>query len=528
MTRILTSLRYRFFLALGAVLLMALVALAIIAQQFVIPALLAKEDEYATAELDRAMRAIDNELTHLSLLNKDWATWDDSYAFMQGSQTGYLESNLDDALVFEDARLRMMAFLTVDGTPYRIAGIDPEDGSYASCPGLFDECGWATPFVQSLMDKVATGTTETRHTWLLAAPERALVSIWPIVRGDGSGPIMGWLSMVRTMDEEWFARFEEGTGLSLSVDAVESAVDVLPPQTIERADSQAMTATRAIPAAPQDHYLRLQVSLQRQSFKASLETFRFALYWTVGLLIVVVVVVLILLERMVLSPLRQFSVFTQQLQKHADAGPPLHLLNRRDEIGTLAREFQHLLEYQRRQTSSLVELSQRDPLTGLANRRLFDERLASALDLAGRTEQTVALLMVDIDSFKSYNDHYGHPAGDECLKTIAETMRRHFDQPQQLVARTGGEEFSIILPATTPEASRKQAEGLRLAVEALALPHAASTASTVVTVSIGGALFTPAQRRSAEALIDAADDALYAAKQAGRNRVSLDCADALA
>lgn len=529
MTRILTSLRYRFFLALGVVLLLALAALGVIAQQLVIPVLLAKENDFASAELDRARRAIDNEMHHLSLLNKDWATWDDSYAFLQGQGEDYLEANLVDGLVFEDANLSMMIFLEADGTPYWIAGLAPETDAYAACPGLEGDCSWAEPIVTSLQKHIAEEIDQDTQAWLNAEPQRSMVSVWPVVKSDGSGPAIGWLAMVRAIDGDWLTRLEESTGIALALNVVETTGSRLPTASIERVDSETMIATRAIEAAPREYHLEMRATLPRQSFKASIETFRFALYWTVGLLVVVVVVVLILLERMVLAPLRQFAAFTQHLQRHGGSanGTPPALLARRDEIGMLAREFQHLIDYQQRRTSTLVELSQRDPLTGLANRRLFDEYLGNMLDATNSGSQPVALLMVDIDNFKAYNDHYGHPAGDACLRTIAEAMRQQFHQQQQLVARTGGEEFSIILPIDTIESGIDQAENLRSAVERLALPHAASPSGSVVTISIGLAFATADHALGAERLIRAADSALYRAKQTGRNRVSQDSLDTL-
>ncbi|SFH47597.1 diguanylate cyclase domain-containing protein [Modicisalibacter xianhensis] len=522
MKRALNSLRYRFFLALGVVLLMALLALGVIAKVLVIPALLAKEEEYASQELDRAERAINNELKHLSLLNNDWAVWDDSYDFMQGKSPDYLETNLAEGLVFKDANLRLIAFFNPDGSPYWLAGINPGSGEYTSCSSLSDACQWTRQTVQALSTRIQNDTTQTRQTWLQASPERALVSLNPVLRSDGSGPIVGWMAMVRSMNESWFARLEESTGLPLKVRAVRDLTTAWFGTTIERIDEKSMLATRGIAALPQGYHLRLQATLPRQGFKASLETFRFALYWTIGLIIVVVSVVLILLERMILSPLRQFAAFTQQVQSGKAEEPPSALLRRRDEIGTLAREFQQLLELQRRQTSSLVELSHHDPLTGLANRRLFDQTLEETLQQAHLHSQPMGLLMVDIDSFKNYNDHFGHPAGDACLKAIADAMQRHFLRPNQLVARTGGEEFSIVLPGSSEAVCARLAESLRQAIEALGLPHPASEVSPVVTVSVGVACSAPEQPRSPQELVDAADAALYAAKQAGRNQVSME------
>ncbi|MGC3872874.1 diguanylate cyclase domain-containing protein [Halomonas sp. GXIMD04776] len=517
MTPVFDSLRYRFFFVMGIVLLVALILLALIARQLVIPALLVEEEKYATAELDRAMRAINGELNHLSLLNKDWAVWDDSYEFLQGDTGDYLKSNIADGLVFEDANLNLIIFLKADATPYWIAGIHPQSKHYTSCAGLTTDCAWARPVLESLQQRIAAGLDDKTRTWLQAQPQQAMASAWPIVKSNGDGPIAGWLLMMRPMDNDWFAELKDRAGLALSVETIDSSAAAQPRQWIERKDPQSMTAIRRLAAEPEGTLLALHAELPRHSYRTGIDDFRLVLYWIVGVL--VVVVVLLLLERMILSPLRQLAAFTQRVQQKDDIDPPRPLLQRRDEIGILARKFQQLLEHQRCQTSSLIELSQRDPLTGLANRRLFDERLTKALEAANLAHQPMTLLMIDVDNFKAYNDHYGHPAGDGCLKIIADTMSRLFNRPPQLAARTGGEEFMVILPDTTLEEGIRQAEILRQTIEAFALPHAASSVDTVVTISIGIASCTRERSQSMEALIEAADEALYAAKQSGRNRI---------
>ncbi|MDW5378005.1 diguanylate cyclase [Halomonas sp. HP20-15] len=528
MPRALSSLRYRFFTALGLVLFMALLALGLIAQFQVIPVLLAKEEQHANAELDRAQRAIDNELGHLSLFTRDWSVWDDSYHFLSGEETDYVESNLTSGLVFEDANLRAMLFLKPDGTPHLIAGLDPQSGDYVACPSASGDCAWAAPITHSVQEHVAGGPQNTLHTWLHAWPERSMVSVWPIMHSDGSGPAAGWLAMVRVMNDQWLARLQQSTDIEMRLETAGSTGPHPQLSQITRTDERYMQASRLIEAAPSGYSISLQTTLPRTQFQANLGTFRFALYWTLGLLVVVVVVVLILLERMILLPLRQLARFTESVQSTEWNDAPSRLVRRSDEIGQLAHAFQRLLDYQRRQTHSLVELSQHDPLTGLANRRLFDERLSHALTKAAQSNQALALIMVDIDHFKAYNDHYGHPAGDRCLIAIASAMRERFEEPPQLVARTGGEEFMIILPAMTTAAGLERAETLRQAIAALRLEHAASPTASVVTVSIGVACYVPPRAIDSEALIAAADTALYSAKQAGRDCVRLDHAMSLA
>ncbi len=168
----------------------------------------------------------------------------------------------------------------------------------------------------------------------------------------------------------------------------------------------------------------------------------------------------------------------------------------------------------------LCELSSRDPLTGLANRRHFELTLASEVDRVARAGEPALVLMIDIDHFKKINDAHGHPAGDVVLKAVAQALHDCI-RPMDTVARFGGEEFSMILPNCAPAFAQAVAERIRIRVEAM--PIAIGPGSEVkVTVSIGGA-FAPQWVRSSPLLwVERADQQLYSAKQQGRNRACLE------
>jgi diguanylate cyclase (GGDEF)-like protein len=170
---------------------------------------------------------------------------------------------------------------------------------------------------------------------------------------------------------------------------------------------------------------------------------------------------------------------------------------------------------------ALQEQSIIDPLTRIYNRRYFLRQVKKEFRRAERELYPVALIMTDVDNFKSYNDTYGHLEGDRCLKQAAEAMKNVLKRPGDCIARYGGEEFVIMLPNTPLQSAVKIAEQLRAAVEGLQIPHVASHGNEVVTVSVGVAV---ANRRGAsyEELIKKADDALYRAKQKGKNRVEAD------
>ncbi|MEW5769972.1 MAG: diguanylate cyclase [Pseudomonadota bacterium] len=167
----------------------------------------------------------------------------------------------------------------------------------------------------------------------------------------------------------------------------------------------------------------------------------------------------------------------------------------------------------------LQDLAHRDGLTGVANRRSGDAYLAETWGRLRRERQPLSLIMLDVDHFKAFNDHYGHQAGDDCLLAVAGALRKQLMRPGDMVARYGGEEFMIILPNTESDGARFLAEKLRQAVEDLGIAHARSSTAAVVTVCMGVASTLPESGKGPEDLVWEADIALYQGKRSGRNRV---------
>ncbi|OIJ39592.1 sensor domain-containing diguanylate cyclase [Massilia timonae] len=200
-----------------------------------------------------------------------------------------------------------------------------------------------------------------------------------------------------------------------------------------------------------------------------------------------------------------------------DGGQRFCLIEIRDVSGVAVRE-RRLLEH----AESLRARSYIDGLTGIANRRHFDVALERELRRAQRADGALALLLVDIDSFKAYNDHFGHQQGDSCLTMVAQELAGMLKRPADLAARYGGEEFAAVLPDTTLEQARVLADRIRAHVAGLGLQQAPAAHHPEVTLSIGVAAFDRARLNAPEALIEAADKALYAAKRGGRNRVVAD------
>jgi diguanylate cyclase (GGDEF)-like protein len=190
---------------------------------------------------------------------------------------------------------------------------------------------------------------------------------------------------------------------------------------------------------------------------------------------------------------------------------PLHprVLQARLKMHLQARESQ-------RQLNNIARV---DGLTSICNRREFDLRLMSEWSRGARSGQTLALLMIDVDKFKEYNDHYGHLRGDECLIAVAQILHGCLQRTSDLVARYGGEEFVALLPNSDLEGALTVAEDCLEALADAGIPHVKSDVTPFITVSIGVAAMLPVHEKSSTLLIEQADIALYQAKQSGRNRI---------
>ncbi|MCG9576272.1 ammonium transporter [Vibrio tubiashii] len=188
----------------------------------------------------------------------------------------------------------------------------------------------------------------------------------------------------------------------------------------------------------------------------------------------------------------------------------------------LSMTYNYLLDstnkHFRKKEQELLRMASLDPLTGIANRRVYEQAMENTMSQSHERDEDFALLILDIDYFKQYNDHYGHQLGDYCLQNICQALSRITSRKRDVFARIGGEEFAFILRNTTIEEAKKVAEALRYEVEKLEIPHAHADCD-FVTVSIGGALWDGRINLPHTALFDEADRALFKAKSKGRNQV---------
>jgi diguanylate cyclase (GGDEF)-like protein len=183
------------------------------------------------------------------------------------------------------------------------------------------------------------------------------------------------------------------------------------------------------------------------------------------------------------------------------------------DISERKKTEEQLLRLQR----ELEDLSFKDGLTGIANRRRFDTLVGQEWDAAYRSGRPISVILIDIDFFKQYNDHYGHIQGDECLRRVAVALKAGATRPRDFLARYGGEEFVLVLPETDAKGAEAVAARCREAVAEAKIAHERSSVAPMVTISLGVGTITPAATDRALGFIEAVDKRLYRAKQRGRN-----------
>jgi diguanylate cyclase (GGDEF)-like protein len=236
-----------------------------------------------------------------------------------------------------------------------------------------------------------------------------------------------------------------------------------------------------------------------------------------GILVIAIlfmVAILFFIQQRVLKRLRHINSIVQ----HKVQGKSSLLeIKGNDEITDLADTFNEFAETIEKQKAKLKIMSMTDDLTQIANRRSLDIRLQHDFELSVRQKSCLAVLLMDIDYFKRYNDNYGHGAGDECLQAVAKTLTESFQRESDFIARFGGEEFIAVLPNTDLGGAEKIAKQIFQQLHKANLPHGHSAVSDRITISMGISVSTPSQILPPEVMLKKADNALYAAKHAGKN-----------
>jgi len=482
------------------------------------------ETQNSYIDLQRILAAVEDEKERMLELAREFGAWDDTRQFVLGEHPEYPEDNFTTQW-YDEAKISMLVFTR--GEQVAWSWISPGDAVL--------QVGSIVPGIEKL------ASNETAVAWDSGRHGLMLVVAWPITSSDFSAEPVGWVIMARSYLGELQSRLARRTGLDLelaeaaSLGYADTALEANhPPRFFDRGRRRVFS----IPAANRHGNILAILEFSR------IKPLNAILYRLIGMLTFLIlastsIVALILrqeMRKLVIKPLELVTDFLQAREKGMTRSLPLNLgknTGREDEIGLVADNIDALLEtLSRRQQDlelanlRLEEQASIDPLTGLANRRRFENHINFEVRRLARMHRQTepvfvsSVLLCDLDHFKLYNDRYGHQAGDDCLRVIANAINESLHRPGDLACRYGGEEFIVMLPGTGLDGAAIVAANIMKAVEQLNIPHEDSFTASWVTLSIGIACTQdPDDSEELAATIERADQALYQAKKAGRNRI---------
>lgn len=474
--------------------------------------------------MGRVLKVMDASVSSLNSQTRDWAEWSEMYDYVQAParHATWAGRNLNTQAI-ETADLSFVNVLDANGRVIR-----------ALHPATTAPHTQIPEDVRLALVRTLRAGTQSTQCGLLKTPEHpALACGVRITHSDHTGKFVGLVVMARLLDERRMSQLQEQTGFTLRLLGADDVPreahwwrETLPEHRLGARDF-------ALRKQPQVNVLYAPLYDLNRQWIATLETRMprelFVRTQALQARVAVQAVVSALFIALLLAAavhwllIRRLRTFNTQLQDVAEAAAwgQRIVLPGRDELAALASEVNLMLEMIEAQVKELTALSLTDTLTGLANRRAFDMRLALEFGRARRHDHPLSLLAIDVDYFKRFNDRYGHPAGDAALQAVSDVLTKACGRTVDLAARMGGEEFSLLLPNTRMEGAVDVARRIGQLLADKAIAHAESSVGRYLTASIGVATLHSSDV-SAHALWERADRALYVAKAQGRNRHQCD------
>lgn len=498
---------------------------------FDIPELSTLQSQSDFNETDRIVRALEYQKVEVSRFAYDYGVWDDTYDYVQSRDQAYIDSNfIDDT--FASLLLNGILIFDLQGELIWSRGYLEAAGeaSAVNVERLFQPDFDLKELVLPNLDEPVQDAVSERE--LIPGEEHLLiVSRVSILPSEPVGVPRGTFVMVRAVNEDTLSLLSETTqqdfrlyqmeevGNDPDLAALAPTLDKLARNQVHRTNGHGYRWLRNRHGEP---VAMLRVSLSKAIYDRDLMDSATLLVLIVATL--TMVITRFALQRLVLNPLS--GVRRHLLAVRENANYSLRLDSQRhDEIGELARECDSLVdyvkvqeEYLRATNQDLTKRTLEDGLTEVANRRHFDVKIELLCRAYAQKRKPIFVVLVDVDYFKAYNDHYGHLKGDETLKAIADELLKNVRLNTDMVARYGGEEFAILLTETDVTGVKIVCEKLLEAIRTLNILHEYSETAPRVTISMGVAGWIPKDNES-RIMVDAADKALYEAKDAGRDCV---------
>ncbi|MDX1694402.1 MAG: diguanylate cyclase [Ketobacteraceae bacterium] len=504
---------------------------------FDIPELKSLQRQSDFNEMERVVRALEYQKVEVSRLAYDYGVWDDTWEYVNTRDPEYIASNfISDT--FESLLLNAVLIFDRQGEVIWSGGhmATPEEDQEFPVSRLFPDGFDLAQLALELPDEKRREAV-VRKEYLIGEEYLLIAARVSIMPTEPEGVPRGTLVMLRAVTPDIVDLLSETTQQSFSLYLMESVgndktlaalapqIDKLGDEEIYRDNGHGYRWLRGEDGNP--------VALIRVSLSDAIYDNDLLDSVTVVVFIVATITMLLLrvvLQRLVLNPLSDMRGHLRRIRETANYSLRLEN-NRGDEIGDLSRECDSLVDYVKVQEDYLRAINQdltkkamEDGLTEVANRRHFDVKFELLYRAFAQKQQPIFVVLVDVDFFKAYNDNYGHLKGDEALKHVADELLKNVRLNTDMVARYGGEEFAILLTETDVTGVKIVCDKLLEAIRRLNIPHEYSRAAPRLTVSMGVAGWVPKDEDS-KAMIDAADKALYEAKEAGRDCVQYHIVD---
>ena len=523
------TLRAKALIAVAIALVASAALIYGVSHQILVRELLTIESDQIKKDVSVVQRAIEREQTELDARAFDYSVWDDTYAFMEEPDPEYIRSNLPDNL-YVSLEVNLLAFVQPDGTLTYGRSFDLAKGTSADVPAALRAL-WRSG--SPLLESGRTGTPTTGV--VSTAGGTYLVASRPILQTDEQGPPRGAVIVGRLLTPSLVKSLNDQVQLSTAI--IPLASRQVPPEI--QASLPSLTGSGSIVAAPVDSdtiagyttlddiygqpALVLKVESPRLTYQQGTQAVTEYVLVVLGIIIAIGVALNLALSGWVLAPLRKLLAQVKTLAAEQTHAGRLET-PRGVEFGTLGREINNLLdelEAAQQEVSQLYglarEQAEHDALTGLLSRRFIIEKLGAAVSMAQNHRGRLALMMIDVDGFKLFNDAHGHLAGDSVLEAVSKALSG-CTRDGDLVGRYGGDEFLVVLPNTETKGAVSQAERLLHAVDELTWRTPSGT-RVPISLSIGVSAF-PRHGSDLNELIAFADANLYTAKQQGGHAVS--------
>ena len=479
------------------------------------------EHRQAAEQMEQLTRSLNGELDRLNQVAYDWANWDEVYNYASHPNREFTDHQVAPSAL-KEIEVKLFVILDSQGKALFSQAVNLTTGE-AENAAAFDI------ILGNIKKRMAGGPpADAKKTCGLdmSASGPILLCWKPIRKSDLSGDPAGTIVIGRLLNSALLEKIQTQANIKFELTPVplsDSAAPVIQTNTIVADGVQFSTTEVGVLNGILVNMLGQPVLKVRLQFPNDVSARGEALTWKVLRVLLLVTILtgialLVSVHYIIIRRLRKMDKDLSSIWRNGRWAGRLEAPPKKDELNDLSQSINRMLALIRKQMVMLEAIALTDPLTQIANRRAFDERLALEMSLHKRNKTPLSILMVDVDFFRLYNDHYGHPAGDEILKTVGNMLSHIACRPADLPARIGGEEFAVILPSTDLDGACHVAELLSSKLAEQKIAHADSPISGVLTLCIG---VTSAGDEDVATFIQRADKAMYNAKQTGRNKISV-------